>query len=309
MASRKSRDLLEHRGVGQRRAGDVAEQADLAVLGREPPHHLHAAEHHQVVDRRHQPAGLGRREEAVRLDQRAVVAAQPRQRLVVAHLALRQRDHRLEIKVDAVRLDRARDRCAAIVSTSRRRRPVQRRVRGRHGLDEIVAPDRTPPRWRGLRRVDCAGACRRIGGRRVRRRQGARRRGVRHDAFQHLLVRGDAVRKLLHELAAVRRSRRRAARAAARALSLTVAISPSSAIEPSAEFGDLAADVGGAAREVGDVAADVGAVALAARDRVDHHERGHRGDRHHGAFHAGETECRIDDDADGRRRSAACRMR
>ena len=44
-------------------AGDVAEQADLAVLERQPAHHLHAAEQQQLVDPRHQAAALGQLEE------------------------------------------------------------------------------------------------------------------------------------------------------------------------------------------------------------------------------------------------------
>ena len=42
-------------------------------------------------------------------DDVALLGAQPRQRLVVAHLALRQRDDRLQIKIDAVGVDRLAD--------------------------------------------------------------------------------------------------------------------------------------------------------------------------------------------------------
>ena len=35
--------------------------ADVAVLEQQPAHHLHAAEHRQIVDARHQAAGFGMR--------------------------------------------------------------------------------------------------------------------------------------------------------------------------------------------------------------------------------------------------------
>ena len=154
-------DLLEHRGVGQRRRRHVAEQPDLAVLGRQPPHHLHAAEHHQIVDRRHQPAVFRIAEEIFRREQRAVLVAQPRQRLVVAHLALRQRDDRLEKEVDAVGLDRARDQrhddlallqplemaaCRArVLAPARRVRRGRRSRRARSGRQRPAPGRRAPP--------------------------------------------------------------------------------------------------------------------------------------------------------------------
>ena len=52
-------ELRERLGVDQRRGRHIAEQADLAVLRQQAAHHLDAAEHHQVVDLRHQPAGFG----------------------------------------------------------------------------------------------------------------------------------------------------------------------------------------------------------------------------------------------------------
>ena len=102
-------DLREQLRVVQRGRGDIAEQADVAVLELEPAHHLHAAEQQHVVDPRHQPAGLGRVEEFGRLQHGAVLGPQPGERLVVADLALRQRHDRLQIEIDAVGLDRGAD--------------------------------------------------------------------------------------------------------------------------------------------------------------------------------------------------------
>ena len=90
-------------------ADDVAEQADLAVLELKAAHHLHAAEQQQLVDLRHQPAGFGGVEELGRLQHGAIGGAQPGERLVVADLALRQRDDRLQIEIDAAGIDRVAD--------------------------------------------------------------------------------------------------------------------------------------------------------------------------------------------------------
>ena len=54
--------------------------------------------------------------------------------------------------------------------------------------------------------------------------------------------------------------------------------------EPAAEFGDLAGEVGGAARQVRDLAADVGAVAQPHRNRVVEDQEGQRGQRHDRGF-------------------------
>ena len=60
-------DFRKQLRIVQRGCGDVAEQADLAVLELQAAHHLHAAEQQQLVDPRHQPAGFGRFEEIRRL--------------------------------------------------------------------------------------------------------------------------------------------------------------------------------------------------------------------------------------------------
>ena len=136
--------LLEYRGVGQGRFREIAEQADLAVLEQQPPHHLHAAEHHQIVDLRHQagafaPCGM----KSAAGSDLAGLGAQPRHRLVVADLALRQRHDRLQIEVDAVGVDGAPDHrkpflvggvgVGGLVATTWRRSPVRARLERRVG--------------------------------------------------------------------------------------------------------------------------------------------------------------------------------
>jgi hypothetical protein len=74
------------------------------------------------------------------------------------------------------------------------------------------------------------------------------------------------------------------------------------------ELGDVAAEVGGAAREVRDLRADIVAIAGAAGDLVEHREAGQSRDRHDGGFHAGEAEPQEGDGADraGDQRHAEC---
>jgi len=83
-------------------AGDVAEDADVAALLGQAAHDLHAAEQQQIVHHAHQARLAGHRDILGRHDDLAIVIAQPRQRLVIAQLALRQADHRLQIKIDAI---------------------------------------------------------------------------------------------------------------------------------------------------------------------------------------------------------------
>ncbi len=82
-------DKLWELGISQGRAGEIAEQADVAVLEQQPAHHLHAAQHRKRVELRHQRARFGVREEIGRRDHLAAVRLEPRHRLVIAHLALR----------------------------------------------------------------------------------------------------------------------------------------------------------------------------------------------------------------------------
>ena len=108
LASRNSRNCGKPGSV-RVAAATIAEQPDVAVLEQQPAHHLDAAQHAQTVELRQQRTGFGKREEVRRGDDFAVTGIEPRYRLVVAHLALRQRDDRLEIKVDPLVLDRAAD--------------------------------------------------------------------------------------------------------------------------------------------------------------------------------------------------------
>ena len=99
--------LREGGGIAERRRGDVAEHPDVLVAHHQPAQHLHASQHHHVIDPPDQPGGFRDRDEIVGGEHLILVVAQPRHRLVEAHLALRQRHHRLQIDIDPVFLHRA----------------------------------------------------------------------------------------------------------------------------------------------------------------------------------------------------------
>ena len=62
--------------------------------------------------------------------------------------------------------------------------------------------------------------------------------------------------------------------------------------EPAAELGDLACEIGGAARQIGDLAAHGAAIPDAHRDGVEQHHEGEGGERHDRSFDQAETgEC------------------
>ena len=92
--------------IAQGRRGDVAEYADLLVADHQPAQHLHAFQHHHVIDPPDQPGGFRNLDEIVGGENLILVVAQPRHRLVEAHLALRQGHHRLQIDIDPVLLHR-----------------------------------------------------------------------------------------------------------------------------------------------------------------------------------------------------------
>ena len=69
--------------------------------------------------------------------------------------------------------------------------------------------------------------------------------------------------------------------------------------QPAAEFGDLAGEVGGAARQIRDLAADVGAVAQPHRYGVVEDQEGQRGERHDRGFRSADAGHRIQDQAKG----------
>ena len=101
-------EALRERGrIAKRRRGDIAEYSDVLVAHHQPAQHLHAFQHHGVIDPPDQPGSLRDRNEVVGGEKLVPVVAQPRHRLVKAHLALRQRHHRLQENVDPVFLHRA----------------------------------------------------------------------------------------------------------------------------------------------------------------------------------------------------------
>src|SRR5229473_3716200 len=70
--------------------------------------------------------------------------------------------------------------------------------------------------------------------------------------------------------------------------------------QPAPEFGDLAREVGGAARQIRDLAPDVGAIAQPHRDRVVEDQEGQRGERDDRRFRSADTGHRIPDQAERR---------
>jgi hypothetical protein len=85
----------------------VAEHADILVADHQPAQYLNTAQHHGVIDASDQAGTLGGADEVLRHQDLVLVVAQPRNCFVVAHLALRQRHHWLQIDVEAVLLDGA----------------------------------------------------------------------------------------------------------------------------------------------------------------------------------------------------------
>ena len=100
-------EQLRKPGISQGRAGEIAEQADVAVLEQQPAHHLHATEHRQ--GRRASASASPLRHKAGNPPPRRPrrVRLEPRHRFVIAHLALRQRHDRLQVEIDPLGLDGA----------------------------------------------------------------------------------------------------------------------------------------------------------------------------------------------------------
>src|SRR5512137_167280 len=99
-------ELREELGIRQRVARYIAEHTDVALLLGEAAYDLHAAKKQKIVDDRHESGRRGDLDILRRHDDRAVFGAQARQGLIEAQLALRQADDRLEIKINAVLLQR-----------------------------------------------------------------------------------------------------------------------------------------------------------------------------------------------------------
>ena len=183
--------LRKRAGIAEGRRRDIAEYADILVAHHQPPQHLHASQHHHVVDPPDQPGVLGGADEILGSEDLVLFVAQPRHRFVEAHLALRQAHHRLQINVDAVFLYRAPHRGqelrmaaggCAVAGDGLAGDSVGSRHRGReHGA---VVP--------GRGRQFLLRATFRFGGRR-RGRSGGRARG------QHFLVGLDRCRELFHQ--------------------------------------------------------------------------------------------------------------
>ena len=265
-------------------AGEIAEQADIAVLEQsrrttctqrntERPSSFGISEPASRTGGNRRP----RRPRRSRL--------QPRHRLVVADLALRQRHDRLQIEIDAVGLDggaqerddgfpvEAGERCDRVPGRDRRRSGV--------GQD-----DRS--RRRRLQRID---------GR--QRRAGARqRRIVGGDRFGELL---DQARKFL-DLRGQRLRRRQRLVEDGSDLRLHD-------VEPPPEFRELTRQVVAAAREVGDLVAHFGAVLLAAGNAAVERKRRERSEPRQARLrqHRDRSENRAQRRAN--RRSAPCRRR
>ncbi len=133
----------EHLGVAQGDARDVAEQADVLVAHQKPAQHLHAAQQDGLVDPRHRAGFFRDLDEVGRGDDVVVAIADPRHCLIVAHLALRQRDHRLQMQVDAIGIDRVLDRSdnARVIDGGDRLRR-RNRGHGRCGRPDLAARNR-----------------------------------------------------------------------------------------------------------------------------------------------------------------------
>ncbi len=266
--------LREIGGMAQRRGGHVAEHADILVAHHQPAQHLDTAQHHHVVDAPNQAAGFGHTDEIVGGDDLILVVAQPRHRLVVAHLALRQRHHRLQIDIEPIFLD------------------------GRGGLG-----GNRNRRRRGIDDRGCDVSCR-LASRGGKRRRAvveiglAHRGGGRDARGQHVVMAGDGDRELFdqhaefvdfadHGLDAVGAGGIRRHHPAL------------DGGEPAAEFRHLAGEIGGAARQIRDLAAGIGAIAQPHRYGVVEDQEGQRGQRHNRGFRPADAGHRIQHKAKG----------
>ncbi len=164
-------------------------------------------------------------------DDVALFAAQARQRLIVAHFALRQRDDRLQIKIDAVGIDRLVDQRDDVVAAQTARSGG----RARCLLQLSVSPPSVTARRLSRHRQNAL----------LLQRGGMARHRVRdlpHQFAQFTDLGGERID--------------RAARAVHGLLEASL-----HGAEPARNLAYLAAKVGGAARKVGDLVAEVAAVA------------------------------------------------
>ena len=233
-----------------------------------------------------QPAGFGDGDEIVGGENLVLVVAQPRHRLVEAHLALRQRHHRLQIDIEPVFLDGVLHRGEQLRLAARGEAASAAAAALPAAAARALATAAGVPRRdrRSLR--GSAAACRPERGGAAAAPRGQHILMARHRDRELLDQHAEFVDLADHGLDAVGAGRiRRHHPALDRG-------------EPAAEFGDLAGEVGGAARQIGDLAADVGAVAQPHRHGVVEDQEGQRGQRHDRGFRAADAGHRIQDEAE-----------
>ena len=279
--------MREGGGIAERGGRDVAEHADVLVAHHQAPQHLHAAQHHHVVDASDQARGLCDADELLGGDQLVALVAQARHRLVEPHLALRQRHHRLQEYVDAVLVDRIAQRrqqlglVASIgglnrvggLSLNRGHRPWRRCGKRRRG-DRLLLQGGSQIDlclWLGPRD---RGGSRGVAGQQIL--MGRHGGGELPDQSAQFV---DLADDRLDAVGVGRIGRGDAALDGGK---------------PAAELGHLASEVGGAPRQVGDLAADVAAVAHPHRHRVVEDQEGQRGQRHDGRFRSSDAGDRIE---------------
>ncbi len=292
-------------GVRQRRSRDIAEQPDVPVLEQQPAHHLHAAEDHEVVDLRHQAGAFGLRNERSRVHHLAALVAQPRYRLVVAHLALRQRDDRLQIEIDTIGVDGLPDqRQRRFLARHRAGRRGGLRRRRAPGLGHALAFD--PALTRDGIDLGCALGRRggfadggRLGRQPLRQglgREHARRRhrdpGYR---IEPGLMSGDALGELLDQGAELADFHGQGVGGGPRPVERGVEPALRCG-EPSHDLAELARQVGLAAGQIGELLAGLSLVrpkTAAGRECVVEHEYGQDRGRDGGRFRAVRTEIEV----------------
>ncbi len=239
-------------------------------------------------------------DEVGRVQHVAALGAQPRHRLVVAHLALRQRHDRLQVEVDPVGLDRVADvgqRFASGSAAWRERRPR---------LGRAAAAPIGGRRGGRYRRRAAATLSANETGRRARRSA----RPAAGELVERRLCAATVSASCLTSVpsspisAAERLGRR------LRALSTAALDRALHRGEAAAQLGDLARQVGGAARQVGDLVADRrDAQSEARRDRIVERERGQGRDRDDRRLRTRSARTRGRPPRRPSRRSAPCRWR
>ena len=102
-------ELREERLIGQGGAGDIAEIADIEILGQVGANLFDAAEQHDIVKRRHQPGAAGQFDIVLGQNRRAIARGKPGKSLVEFDAAMGQAHHGLDHHLDALALKRLAD--------------------------------------------------------------------------------------------------------------------------------------------------------------------------------------------------------